>query len=58
MPGSPDPEWTDKIALAIGTAGYDERVLPALPGSRLWYSGHDDCHLHVESTDHAVPRRC
>jgi hypothetical protein len=56
MPGSPDPGRTDEIALALGTAAYyDEPVLPGLPGSRLLYSGHDDCYLHVESTDPTVP---
>jgi hypothetical protein len=29
--------------------------LPALVGSRLWFSGHDDCYVAVESTDPAVP---
>ena len=56
MPGSPDPERTDEIVLALGTAAYyDEPVLPGLPGSCLLYSGHDDCYLHVESTDQTVP---
>jgi hypothetical protein len=55
MPGGPDPERMEEIALAIGTAAYDEPVLPGLPGSRLRYSGHDDCYLHVESTDRTVP---
>jgi hypothetical protein len=50
MPGIPDPDRTDEIALAIGTAAYlNEPVLTGLPGSRLLYSGHDDCYLHVES---------
>lgn len=55
MPGSPDPVRTDEIALAIGTAAHGEPVLPGLPGSRLRYSGHDDCYLHVESADPALP---
>jgi hypothetical protein len=56
MPGIPDPERTDEIVLALGTAAYyDEPVLPGLPGSCLLYSGHDDCYLHVESTDQTVP---
>jgi len=56
MPGSPDPGRTEEIALALGTAAYyDEPVLPGLPGSCLLYSGHDDCYLHIESTDPAVP---
>jgi hypothetical protein len=55
MPGSPDPVRTDEIALAIGTAAYGEPVLPGLPGSRLRYSGHDDCYVYVESADPALP---
>jgi hypothetical protein len=55
MPGSPDPGRMEEIALAIGTAAHDKPVLPSLPGSRLRYSGHDDCYLHVESTDRTVP---
>ncbi len=55
MPGSPNPRRMEEIALAIGTAAYDEPVLPALPGSRLRYSGHDDCYLRVESADRTVP---
>lgn len=55
MPGTPDPGRTEEIALAIGTTAYDEPVLPGLPGSCLRYSGHDDCYLHVESTDRTVP---
>jgi len=55
MPDGPDPGRMEEIALAIGTAAYDEPVLPVLQGSRLRYSGHDDCHLHVESADRTVP---
>lgn len=55
MPGSPSPGQVEEIALAVGTAACDEPVLPALPGSRLRYSGHDDCYLRVESADRTVP---
>ena len=55
MQGSPDPARTEEIALAMGTAARGEPVLPGLPGSRLRYSGHDDCYLHVESADPALP---
>ena len=55
MPGKPTPARIDEIALAIGTAAHDEPVLPGLVGSRLRYSGHDDCYFVVESTDRAVP---
>jgi hypothetical protein len=53
--GTPTPEQLDEIALAIGTATHDEPVLPALVGSCLWFSGHDDCYVAVESTDRAMP---
>jgi hypothetical protein len=55
MPGQPTAERLDEIALAIGTAAHGEPVLPGLPGSRLLYSGHDDCYLTVESADPSVP---
>ncbi len=55
MPGRPTPGRLDEIALAIGTAAHGRPVLPGLAGSRLRYSGHDDCYLAVESADRAVP---
>jgi hypothetical protein len=55
VPGRPTPERLDEIALAIGTAAHNEPVLPALAGSCLWFSGHDDCYVAIESTDRAVP---
>jgi hypothetical protein len=45
----------DEIALAVGTARHDQPVLPTLTDCRLWYSGHDDCYVWVESTDRRVP---
>jgi hypothetical protein len=55
LPGRPSPERIDEIALAIGTAAHGEPALPGLAGSRLRYSGHDDCYLTVESADRTVP---
>lgn len=55
VPGTPTPERLDEIALAIGTATHDDPVLPALVGSCLWFSGHDDCYVAMESTDRAMP---
>jgi hypothetical protein len=55
VPGRPTPERLDEIALAIGTATHNEPLLPALAGSCLWFSRHDDCYVAVESTDLAVP---
>lgn len=51
----PTLEQVSDIALTIGTAAPGEPVLPILVGSRLWYSGHDDCYVAIESTDLAVP---
>lgn len=55
MPGSPDPDRIDELALVIGTADFAEPVLVGLPGSRLVYGGHDDCYVYIESSDPRVP---
>jgi hypothetical protein len=55
VPARPNAERLDGIALAIATSGPDEPVLPNLPGCCLWYSGHDDCYIWVESVDPGVP---
>jgi hypothetical protein len=50
----PDAQQLDEIAVAVGTARHDHPVLPTLPGCCLWYSGHDDCYVWLESTDRGV----
>ncbi|GLZ61354.1 hypothetical protein [Micromonospora sp. NBRC 107095] len=55
VPGTPSAERVDEMIVTIGTATFDEPVLPALAGSRLLFSGHDDCYVSVETTDPAVP---
>ncbi|MDB1088830.1 hypothetical protein PJ985_14775 [Streptomyces sp. ACA25] len=55
VPAVPGPARLDEIALIMGTAATDEPVLPRLKGSGLWYSGHDDCYLAVETADPTVP---
>ncbi|MDH6131444.1 hypothetical protein P3T37_000813 [Kitasatospora sp. MAA4] len=55
VPTGATPEQLDELALVIGTAAWNEPVLPRLDGSRFWFSGHDDCYLTVESTDPAIP---
>jgi hypothetical protein len=55
VPGTPSSERLDEIALTLGTSAYDEPVLPSLVDSHLWFSGHDDCYVAVESTDRTVP---
>ncbi|BCJ68375.1 hypothetical protein [Polymorphospora rubra] len=51
VPNRPNGDQLDELALAVGTARHDRPVLPTLPGCRLWYSGHDDCYVRVESSD-------
>jgi hypothetical protein len=54
----PGPEEDiDSLVLAVNTAETRSRLLPGLPGSRLYYSGHDDCYLYAETTDPSVPAR-
>jgi hypothetical protein len=55
LPRKPNAERLDEIGLAIGIADHDRPVLPTLAGCCLWYSGHDDCYVWVESTDRGVP---
>ncbi|MER5267786.1 hypothetical protein ABTZ99_37375 [Actinosynnema sp. NPDC002837] len=55
LPAPPSAERLDEIALTLGTAAHHDPVLPALVGSRVWFSGHDDCYVALESTDPALP---
>jgi hypothetical protein len=32
-------------------------MVPAVPGATLYYSGHDDCYVHLETTDPTAPSR-
>lgn len=54
-PAWPTPERLDEMALAIGTADHTKPLLPELAGSRLYFSGHDDCYVILESTDSRMP---
>ncbi|WP_281904622.1 hypothetical protein [Phytohabitans aurantiacus] len=55
LPNKPNAQQLDEIALAIATAHHGQPILPTLPGCCLWYSGHDDCYVWVESADRGVP---
>ncbi|MEU8139296.1 hypothetical protein [Streptodolium elevatio] len=55
VPDRPNAARLDEIALAVGTASFDGPVLPHLADSRVWYRGHDDCFLRIETTDPAMP---
>ncbi|MEV6375170.1 hypothetical protein [Micromonospora musae] len=54
VPGAPTAGRLDEIILAVG-AGGPEPVLPSLAGPRLFFSGHDDCYVAIESTDPSLP---
>lgn len=54
MGDAPDSARLDELALAIGTADLSRPILPALPGGFLWYSGHDDCYVWLETTHRRV----
>lgn len=55
--GRLDRDQADEIALVVNTYDLETRLLPLLPGSRVYYSGHDDCYLYAETTDPRVPVR-
>ncbi|MEU0548350.1 hypothetical protein [Micromonospora sp. NPDC005979] len=55
LPGTPTAERLDEAIIAVGSARFDKPVLPDLPGSRLFFSGHDNCYVFVETTDRALP---
>lgn len=49
------PEQLDELALVLGTTGVGEPLLSRLEGSRVWFSGHDDCYVLLETRDRALP---
>ncbi|PWK64850.1 hypothetical protein BCL76_114172 [Streptomyces sp. CG 926] len=55
MPADATAEGLDELALVIGTTGVDEPVLSRLGDSRVWFSGHDDCYVLLETRDPGLP---
>ncbi|MFG2715427.1 hypothetical protein ACGFX2_33480 [Streptomyces goshikiensis] len=55
VPADVTPEQLDELALVLGTTGVDEPLLSRLGASRVWFSGHDDCYVLLESRDPALP---
>ncbi|MFE9636115.1 hypothetical protein [Streptomyces sp. NPDC006463] len=55
VPAGLTTEQFDELALVLGTTGVDESLLGCLGGSRVWFSGHDDCYVLLETRDHALP---
>ncbi|MEU7067793.1 hypothetical protein [Streptomyces sp. NPDC046161] len=48
-------EQPDELARVLGTTSVDEPLLSHLGGSRVWFSGHDDCYVLLETRDPALP---
>lgn len=55
VPADLPPEQLDELALVLGTTGVDEPLLSQLEASRVWFSGHDDCYVLLETRDPALP---
>ncbi|MCX5199755.1 hypothetical protein OOK31_38760 [Streptomyces sp. NBC_00249] len=55
VPADVTPEQLDDLALVLGTTGGDEPLLSRLADSRIWFSGHDDCYVSLETRDPALP---
>jgi hypothetical protein len=47
----------DEVALAFHLQSQDSCLPHEFPQSRVFYSGHDDCYLHVQSIDPTMPAR-
>ena len=50
-------DMADEFALAFHLQSQDSCLLREFPQSRVFYSGHDDCYLHVQSIDPTMPAR-
>ncbi|MEV7546607.1 hypothetical protein [Streptomyces sp. NPDC089915] len=55
VPEDVSAEQLDELALVLGTTGFDEPLLSRLGASRVWFSGHDDCYVLLETRDPALP---
>ncbi|MFI9046107.1 hypothetical protein [Streptomyces sp. NPDC053427] len=55
VPADVAPEQLDELALVLGTTDIDEPLLSRLGDSRVWFSGHDDCYVMLETRDPALP---
>lgn len=56
-PGPLSPGAADEVALAVNSHDLTTAMVPEVPGATLYYSGHDDCYLHLETTDPTAPVR-
>nr|WP_308432098.1 IS30 family transposase [Streptomyces cinnamoneus] len=55
VPADVTTEQLDELALVLGTTDVDEPLLSRLGDSRVWFSGHDDCYVLLETRDPALP---
>jgi hypothetical protein len=57
VPGPLDDGAADELALAVNTLDSSGPLLPRLPVTGSYFSGHDDCYLYVEAADPGMPIR-
>ncbi|MFE6909584.1 hypothetical protein [Streptomyces erythrochromogenes] len=55
VPADVSADRLDELALTLGTARDGEPLLGRLEDSRVWFSGHDDCYVLLETRDPALP---
>jgi hypothetical protein len=55
--GLPSAAEADELVLIVNTYDVAGSLLPHLPGSRVYFAGHDDCYVYAETTDPALPAR-
>jgi len=51
------PDAVDELVLTVNTSCGDDNLIARLPGSTVYYHGHDDCYVHIQTTDPALPSR-
>ncbi|MFC4147623.1 hypothetical protein ACFO0M_15310 [Micromonospora mangrovi] len=56
-PGPLSPGQADEVALAVNSHDQTTAMVPDVPGATLYFSGHDDCYVHLETTDPTGPVR-
>ncbi|WP_371619913.1 hypothetical protein [Streptomyces sp. NBC_00454] len=55
VPADVTSDQLDELALVLGTTDVDGVRLSHFEDSRIWFSGHDDCYVWLETRDPALP---
>jgi hypothetical protein len=51
------PDGIDELVLTVNTSADDDYLIDRLPGATVYYHGHDDCYVHIQTTDPELPSR-